>query len=223
VAVYASLLLPGSTVDTLIEEDGFIETAGTIGLATGSIAFARLGLYERRAGARRLLPWVLGLLAVGLFLAAGEEISWGQRIFGIATPGGIEAANTQGEINLHNLKGAQGTLDIAFQLFWLGLFVIVPVAAARLPALRGRLERILPVAPLSIAGVLVANYVVAQVAEHTLDDLSYTSTYPVVHSVTEAKEAVVGAAIGVAGLLALRYARAGERPPMTSRATSRRR
>ena len=32
----------------------------------------------------------------------GEEISWGQRLFGIATPEALKETNLQNEINLHN-------------------------------------------------------------------------------------------------------------------------
>lgn len=37
-----------------------------------------------------------------MFLILAEEISWGQRIFGIETPEFIRKANAQGEISLHN-------------------------------------------------------------------------------------------------------------------------
>ena len=43
---------------------------------------------------------LLGLL---FFVLVGEEISWGQRIFGFATPEGMEEKNIQGEFNLHNM------------------------------------------------------------------------------------------------------------------------
>lgn len=57
----------------------------------------------------RHLGWKHGwlyLAGVGLFflLCAGEEISWGQRIFGFATPQKIAELNEQGEFNLHNLR-----------------------------------------------------------------------------------------------------------------------
>jgi uncharacterized membrane protein YraQ (UPF0718 family) len=39
-----------------------------------------------------------------LFVAAGEEISWGQRALGIQTPEYFKEHNLQAETNLHNLK-----------------------------------------------------------------------------------------------------------------------
>ena len=51
------------------------------------------------------LPGIMQLLLVlGLIFMAGEEISWGQRIFGWQTTGMFKADNLQGETNFHNLK-----------------------------------------------------------------------------------------------------------------------
>jgi len=43
------------------------------------------------------------LLALIVLLIAMEEISWGQRIFGMTPPDFFKAMNRQGELNLHNL------------------------------------------------------------------------------------------------------------------------
>jgi len=43
-----------------------------------------------------------GVLALACLFVVGEEISWGQRIFNIATPEFFEAHNLQNETNLHN-------------------------------------------------------------------------------------------------------------------------
>jgi len=50
--------------------------------------------------------WPIAVSAVCAFLAlalAGEELSWGQRIFDWATPAGWGSVNAQDETNLHNL------------------------------------------------------------------------------------------------------------------------
>jgi hypothetical protein len=49
----------------------------------------------------RLLAALLLLSGIGFFFLAGEEISWAQRVFGIATPADF-AGNDQDEMNLHN-------------------------------------------------------------------------------------------------------------------------
>ena len=50
------------------------------------------------------------VLASGLLLVSGEEISWGQRIFNMATPAFFEQHNWQHEISLHNLDVIQLSL-----------------------------------------------------------------------------------------------------------------
>ena len=52
---------------------------------------------------RRVLCILLGL-SVFYLVCAGEEISWGQRVFGFATPEAIIERNQQQEFNIHNLK-----------------------------------------------------------------------------------------------------------------------
>ena len=47
------------------------------------------------------------VLAAVLLFAAGEEISWGQRIFEVDTPEVLVDSNKQDELNLHNLVGLQ--------------------------------------------------------------------------------------------------------------------
>lgn len=38
-----------------------------------------------------------------MFIGAGEEVSWGQSIFGWKTPEALEKINVQGETNFHNI------------------------------------------------------------------------------------------------------------------------
>lgn len=54
--------------------------------------------------ALRPAPWraLHLLLALLFFYGAGEEISWGQRLFGFGTPEVFDEYNLQGETNLHN-------------------------------------------------------------------------------------------------------------------------
>jgi hypothetical protein len=50
------------------------------------------------------------LLSVTLLFIAGEEISWGQRILNIETPGYLVELNRQKEMNIHNLEPIQALL-----------------------------------------------------------------------------------------------------------------
>lgn len=59
-------------------------------------------LSARAAGAKIRQRWFFALLALACFYVVGEEISWGQRIFNIATPEFFQQHNLQNETNLHN-------------------------------------------------------------------------------------------------------------------------
>ena len=51
-------------------------------------------------------------LAVAAVIAIGEELSWGQRVFDIATPEAVAVANRQQELTVHNLAGAESVTRI---------------------------------------------------------------------------------------------------------------
>lgn len=78
-----------------LSEDGILEwfTFWADGIAGLIVAFIAISTRSR----------VLAIVAVALIVLAGEEISWGQRVFGIVTPEGLGHLNHANEINLHNL------------------------------------------------------------------------------------------------------------------------
>jgi len=103
---------------TLVGEDGPVEYATSVaylGAGWMAVRVAR-GLSRRR---ERLLAGLWCAFALALVLASFEEISWGQRLFGVQTPG-LLASNVQHEMNLHNLPWAQRCLHGAYIL--VGLF-----------------------------------------------------------------------------------------------------
>jgi hypothetical protein len=86
-------------------EDGPLESCSALFFGIAGIGF--LITLKRRSFLDRQRPWS-GVMTLGwallMFLFMAEEISWGQRLFAIPTPTSLEAANTQGELNLHNLE-----------------------------------------------------------------------------------------------------------------------
>jgi hypothetical protein len=64
--------------------------------AWAAVEFGR----RRRVGLAALLM----LLALGTLVLAAEEISWGERVFGLVTPENLATLNKQQELNVHNLK-----------------------------------------------------------------------------------------------------------------------
>lgn len=84
------------------KEDHLVEWLTVLGLLMGSfVSFSR----AFRIGAKKGTMFLVVALVLGivLFLGAGEEISWGQRIFGIQSPEYFKEHNTQQETNFHNL------------------------------------------------------------------------------------------------------------------------
>lgn len=73
------------------------------------------------------------LLCLGLFFVAMEEISWGQRLFGVRTPDIIAQRNYQSELSLHN-----ASFFPAEHLF----FHAILVWAVILPEISCRFERL---------------------------------------------------------------------------------
>lgn len=99
----------GSTdLSFIFYEDGVLESLSAIFyfVAAGIFAF---GFKDRTAPLRF---WCL-FFAVLMFLVGGEEISWGQRLFGIGTPESLGAVNVQDEFNIHNIDGIHQHVRLA--------------------------------------------------------------------------------------------------------------
>lgn len=84
------------------KEDGAIENATAAFLLMGSILMIRrLFVIKNRAGLWFIVT--TAVVALAFLFVAGEEISWGQRIFNVESSEFFSEYNAQGETNLHNL------------------------------------------------------------------------------------------------------------------------
>ncbi|HDQ45486.1 MAG TPA: hypothetical protein ENN17_08325 [bacterium] len=99
-AIVLSILFSRS--ETLLRtwtvEDGLIEYLSALFWLAGTVFCI---IYARRAV--RTLRGLFVFLALFMFLCFGEEISWGQRLFGYSVHA-VESSSHQEEFNLHNLK-----------------------------------------------------------------------------------------------------------------------
>lgn len=85
------------------EEDGMVENLTSLFLfAASGVCIYRVVQFKK---AKQPGLWILtaAVLAFLFFFAGGEEISWGQRIFGIQSSEFFLEHNKQAETNLHNL------------------------------------------------------------------------------------------------------------------------
>ena len=78
----------------------FIKSACQLVAAIAFIKVARH--YSKQRQRLAMILAVVTVLLLGLMI--GEELSWGQRIFGWSTPSFLAEVNSQSEINLHNIN-----------------------------------------------------------------------------------------------------------------------
>lgn len=101
--------------DYLISEDSITEYLQAIAYFLSGGIFVVVGIKGSSIGSH--LQKVFFLIAgFGILLIAFEEISWGQRLFGIKTPEWFQKNNIQKEISFHNLEPIQKTIHIAYAL-----------------------------------------------------------------------------------------------------------
>ena len=101
VAVWA-LLDPEYYTRVLAKEDGPIEWLTVLGLVL-SVMVCIYRVATLKAQKNWVFVGVWSFLALFAFFGAGEEISWGQRIFNIESSEWFKQNNAQAETNLHNL------------------------------------------------------------------------------------------------------------------------
>lgn len=105
---------------TLLLEDGPSENA-TAALFFATSATFFVSAFREQVRSSRLVRCSLWLLGTMCILLAMEEISWGQRIFGWATPESFLASNYQQETNLHNLDATASSFFHIFEYIFVFL------------------------------------------------------------------------------------------------------
>jgi hypothetical protein len=152
------------------------------------------GKYHYSVANRNYFFLLLGLL---LFFFFGEEISWGQRIFGFQSSAALKQFNAQGETNIHNmwlffsfdkdLKAKSGLLNWfnsarIFAIFWFVYCLLIPAIDSFSVAFRKFFERIsLPILPLWIGLLFLFAHAVSKLAGSLWP-------YPDVQPISEIKE-----------------------------------
>lgn len=171
-------------VMTLTDEDHLYENLQAIFFLITSLIMLYL-FFTSTTSEDSYLKTRKNLCYLGLFLVFfvffGEEISWGQRILGIAEPEFMQKANAQGELNLHNLWFLQSydhnmnqksglenlfTSSRLYTAFWVIFCVLIPVLNYLSSGLRRFFSRLnIPMVPFWIGGLFAANYAVQKIME----------------------------------------------------------
>jgi hypothetical protein len=140
----------------LIDEDRVVEWSQFAAILAASVVFALAARRAQQAGLRGLTILFL-LVAVGAFVVAGEEISWGQRLLGLETPDVLKDINHQGETNVHNISSLQRVFNLGELLVGLYGFAIPVIWASRAVRDRLRLDRLrldrVPIPPLCLGSL----------------------------------------------------------------------
>lgn len=152
------LFLSENAVANLGKEDHFFEWLTAICLFLASLLFLKVYIETKN---------ILSFLLSGiLFVGAGEEISWGQRIIDFQTPKSVKVMNVQNEFNLHNLsvfntenfdktrkKGWARLLEInfIFRAFCMLYGIVLPMLALSSHSIKKAVSKYkMPIPPLSI-------------------------------------------------------------------------
>jgi hypothetical protein len=178
---------PVMYVNWYVPEDGVVEyaTAGFL-LAVAGISLWRLLVCR---GAKTGWFSAMMVFTTVLFIfGAGEEVSWGQRIFGFESNAFFQENNDQAETNLHNLMVGEAKINkIIFgqllTLFLVLFFLIGPFFYARSERLRVLVDRFYIPVPAwhhslgfvlaLIATVLIADGKRAELSEFALSILLF--------------------------------------------------
>ncbi len=175
VIAYAALAATGQEQRAeMAREDGIIQPIGATGLLLAAVFFFlafRRTRRTRRPDESRLKPLVLLGLAVMFFLAGGEELSWGQHIFGWSTPEGLREINRQEETNLHNLGSIYGLDEYrVFTLFWFPFVLLLPLLAAAWKPARTVMGRYLPLVAWPLGLLFILNDATSVAVGRTLTE-----------------------------------------------------
>ena len=117
-------------------EDGVAEYGTALALLVACLILIRNGLSLKGRGVPSLAVSLTFFYALLFFFGAGEEVSWGQRIFGWETSEAMKEINRQDETNLHNIE--IGGVALTKHLFGPVLTVVILLYLVALPLLYPR-------------------------------------------------------------------------------------
>jgi hypothetical protein len=201
-AVAALMILLGwanpSGWSAVAQEDGIVEwaTFAAFVLAAGWLLVRVRSLPVGDGASRALTWWFQGacvLLALFCLAVAGEEISWGQRLFGFKPPDVFLERNFQQEFNVHNVLMREGGLGFKIESKHLVMAIAVGFGLLWPALVRGdRFKR------LSLFGPLSPPFALAPLA---IGVVAFEIAYPV-DLTGEGAELIVGLVFLASALIA---------------------
>ncbi|WP_417361008.1 hypothetical protein [Galbibacter sp.] len=140
ISLYFGFTDPAFFDDVFAAEDNAVEWITAIMLLCISIlCFARLFTISKG----KSITWKLGafVFAIIFFFGAGEEISWGQRLFNIESSAFFLENNAQQETNLHNLvvSGKKVNKIVFSQLLMVAMviyLIVIPILYRKMDSIK---------------------------------------------------------------------------------------
>jgi hypothetical protein len=157
----------------LYPEDHYFENIGAISLFVASGISLYIFVRALKNRAKTGMHWLKLLVYLGLaflyFFGAGEEISWGQRIFHIQEPAELAKENVQHELNIHDLAIFENNellkSDNIFTVFWLGFAVLIPLGSFAWKRFGEFAEKFTPIVYWGIGALFLFNYMAAKIVK----------------------------------------------------------
>jgi len=144
--IFLSMTNPGYFENVYVVEDGYVENITALIIFLGGVLmlyrFLKLGMKKNG-----WFKFTTLSVALAFIFIAGEEISWGQRIFNVESSEFFMENNAQSETNLHNLEVGNVKLNklifgqIITTLIIIYLF-IVPILFRRLKGFDKLLDKL---------------------------------------------------------------------------------
>ncbi len=110
---------------TMTQENGFFETVSVL-LLLIIFLYGVFSIYMNKKAFNTLMLILIGLFSLMAFLAAMEEISWGQHLFHFQSSSYFVENNLQKETNLHNFMNANLFSSIIYSSVYT-LLVFIPL------------------------------------------------------------------------------------------------
>ncbi|MEN8265356.1 MAG: hypothetical protein ABFR82_18070 [Nitrospirota bacterium] len=147
ISIFASVLSvpilnsvnPEFLINVYCPEDGPIENLTVFALLCGAVVCLKR-LLKLKSNKQPLFLLVTLFFFLMFLFGAGEEVSWGQRIFNIESPEFFKKFNEQGETNIHNL--AFGGIEVNIVVFSKMLGIILCAYIFILPYLYRKKQQV---------------------------------------------------------------------------------
>ncbi len=156
------------------DEDSLAENLSAVFFFLTGLILLLKSLRKIKKGVKFQKEVLFILLGLGFLFAAGEEISWGQRIFNIPTSEFLMKYNAQQEISSHNLFFFHTSLynpNTITDVFVFVMGIFIPVCCFFIPSFRNYLEKFnFPIIQISFLPIflmgLIYGLVMVQITHH---------------------------------------------------------